>query len=93
MSLLIKLAQRGFMDDMEDDGAWSQINVRALASETSPLVRRDALYFVIEQLEAWDDDEHEARQGDQRWSKDKNVSLVQSEETVVVKKLDSLASW
>lgn len=93
MSLLIKLAQRGFMDDMEDDGAWSQINVRALASETSPLVRRDALYFVIEQLEAWDDDEQEASQGDKRWSKDKNASLLQSNETAVVKKLDSLASW
>ena len=90
MALLLILARRGFMDEMEDDRAWSQINVRSLASDTSAIVRRDALYFVIEQLEAWDEQEQSQ---DKKWSKDTHASLVQSTEILIVQKLDSLAAW
>ena len=39
---------------------WNQINLRALAPDASPITRRDALYFVLEQLEAFDEaDENE----------------------------------
>ena len=95
IALLVVLERKGFMDEIEDDRAWSQINVRALASDTSALVRRDALYFVIEQLEAWDSIEPEQSQdtSSKRWARDKNASLVQSTETAIVRKLDSLASW
>ena len=95
MALLLVLERKGFMDEIEDDQAWSQINVRALASDTSTLVRRDALYFVIEQLETWDVIEPEQSQdiNSKRWARDKNASLVQSKETAVVQKLGSLASW
>ena len=56
MPLLLALNRHGFMDEVDDDGLWNQINLRALASDTTPGVRRDALYFVMEQLESFDDD-------------------------------------
>jgi len=55
MKVLLMLLQNGFLDDCEDDGVWDPINQRALSERASPAVRRDALYFVFEQLEAFDD--------------------------------------
>ena len=34
---------------------WNQINLCALENNTSPEVRRNALYCIMEQLEAFDD--------------------------------------
>jgi len=56
MSLLLALNQHGLTDDVEDDGIWNKINLRALAPDTTPNVRRDALYFVLEQLEDFDEE-------------------------------------
>ena len=44
--------------------SWSQINNRAVAADTSPAVRRDALYFVLEQLEAFDEGEEDSDEED-----------------------------
>lgn len=54
MELLLVLSREGYMDTLENDELWQQINLRALAEDTSPTVRRDALLFVMEQLEVFD---------------------------------------
>eukprot|EP00986_Skeletonema_menzelii_P009966 scaffold4669_cov108-Skeletonema_menzelii.AAC.3 len=56
MKVLLMLLKNGFLDDCEDDEIWDTINQRALSERASPSVRRDALYFVLDQLEAFDDD-------------------------------------
>jgi cohesin complex subunit SA-1/2 len=97
MALLLCFARHSFMDTVEDDNLWNQINLRALAPDASPAVRRDALYFVIDQLEAFDDEDDEVlsqqSNGGKRWSKDQGASLVQSKEKMIVQRLDALASW
>lgn len=83
MKLLLALLRNGFMDEIEDEQLWNQINLRALATDTSATVRRDALYFITEQLEAFDEDENnkQNRKGGkalERWT---------------VQRLDAIASW
>jgi cohesin complex subunit SA-1/2 len=54
MELLLYLVRNDFFSDVDNDNIWNQINLRAIATDTSPLVRRDALYFVMEQLQQFD---------------------------------------
>jgi cohesin complex subunit SA-1/2 len=54
MELLLVLMREDFLDALDDDDIWEQINLQALARDTTPAVRRDALYFIIDQLEAFD---------------------------------------
>jgi cohesin complex subunit SA-1/2 len=54
MKLLLALLKQGLLDEMEDISTWAKINLRALAENTTPRVRRDALYIVLEQLEPFD---------------------------------------
>lgn len=54
MSFLLCLEREGFLDSLDDDKVWESINFRSLHPDTSPVVRRDALYFVMEQIEAFD---------------------------------------
>jgi cohesin complex subunit SA-1/2 len=54
MELLLVLMREDFLDSLDDDDIWEQINLQALARDTTPAVRRDALYFIIDQLEAFD---------------------------------------
>jgi cohesin complex subunit SA-1/2 len=54
MALLLCLLKEGFLDELEDNSIWDQINTRALATNTTMTARRDALYFVMEQLDAFD---------------------------------------
>lgn len=56
MSLLLALNRNGLLDELDDDRVWNQINLRALAPDTTAEVRRDALYFVMEQLESFDEE-------------------------------------
>ena len=95
LSLLLLLLRGGFLDDIANDNIWNQINLRALDAETTPQVRKDALYFIMEQLEAFDDDDFEEQvmKAKKKFSKSKSASLVQSAEKMVVQRLDSLASW
>eukprot|EP00804_Cyclotella_cryptica_P015054 CCRYP_000638-RD/>CCRYP_000638-RD protein AED:0.18 eAED:0.18 QI:0/0.75/0.6/1/0.75/0.6/5/233/1090 len=57
MELMLELLKGGFLDDVEDDELWNLVNCRALATDASPKVRRDALSFVLEQLEPFDEAE------------------------------------
>lgn len=92
MALFLLLDRANFLEEFEDDALWAQINNRALASDTSPFVRRDALQFILDQLEAFDyDGEEESRST--TWAKDKNASLVQSLNKTAAKQLSTLAGW
>lgn len=54
MELFVLLMKKGFLDSLNDDSKWDQLNLRALATDTSAKVRFHALMFVIEQLEPFD---------------------------------------
>ena len=102
MELLLILLQEGILDDVEDDSFWEQVNVRALDPGTSPRVRRDALYFVTEQLETFDNGEEEDG-GAADAEEDSNEAAAprqkggggttQSSDRRIAVRLDSLASW
>lgn len=93
LSLALLLLREGLFDEVEDDNIWNQINLRALDPSTTPRVRRDALYFVMDQLEAFDDDA-DTKTGQKRdRSIDKSAPLAQSSERMIVQRLDALASW
>jgi cohesin complex subunit SA-1/2 len=92
MALFLLLDRANFLEEFEDDALWAQINNRALASDTSAVVRRDALQFILDQLEAFDyGGEEEGRSA--TWAKDKNASLVQSLNKTAAKQLSTLAGW
>ena len=57
MKLLRAMMDAGFLDDWEDESGWDQVNLKALDARTTPQVRKDALYFVFEQMEPFDSDE------------------------------------
>ncbi|GAX23736.1 cohesin complex subunit SA-1/2 [Fistulifera solaris] len=54
MELFVILMKKGYLDSLDDDAKWDQLNLRALAADASPKVRYHALMFVIEQLEPFD---------------------------------------
>jgi cohesin complex subunit SA-1/2 len=54
MKILNLLLDRGLMDGIEDETIWNKINLRALDPSASHALRRDALRFVLQQLEAFD---------------------------------------
>lgn len=54
MELFVILLRKGFLDDLDDDHVWSQLNLRALAPDATEKVRYQALLFVLDQLEAFD---------------------------------------
>ena len=70
--------RNAFLDEVEDEQMWNQINLLALASNTSAEVRKKALYFIMEQLEAFDDTDDRANN---------------SYESKHEQQLDAIASW
>ena len=60
MKLLVSLLRNAFLDEVEDEKMWNQINLLALASNTSAEVRKNALYFIMDQLEVFDDTDDRA---------------------------------
>jgi len=54
MALLLKLLRNEYFEKVEDDQIWEQINSMALLPGASPTFRRDALYFVLDQLPPFD---------------------------------------
>ena len=55
MSLMLVLLKGGFLDEVNDDKIWDQTNQRSLAEDAPAAVQKDALYFILEQLEAFDE--------------------------------------
>ncbi len=56
MKLLLSMLREEFLDEWEDDVGWDKVNLKALDALSSEKVRRDALYFVMDQLDAFDTD-------------------------------------
>jgi cohesin complex subunit SA-1/2 len=54
MELILKLLHHGQLDSFQDDEFWKQLNRRALEENTTPSVRRQALYIVTAQLGTFD---------------------------------------
>jgi hypothetical protein len=83
MTLLLSLLREGFLDELEDDALWDQINFKALDPSATPEMRRTALEFIIEQLDAFADDEEV----------EGAVGVTGGDaERIVVLKIDALAS-
>jgi cohesin complex subunit SA-1/2 len=63
MVLLLSMLKNGNLDDAEamNDAAWDQVNLVALDDSTSPEVRKNALYFVLEQMDCFDPEGDEER--------------------------------
>ncbi len=80
MELLLALVQGGLLDDCDDNSIWHQVNLRALDPITSPAVRRNALYFVMEQLGPFDVEDGVAK-------------TTPVSEKVKAERLDSIATW
>lgn len=55
MKLLLLLLRQDHFNDEDNERIWHQINARALDPLTTVSVRRDALYFVMEQIDAFDE--------------------------------------
>jgi len=79
MKLLLTLMRNGRLDELENDTVWNQINHRALAADTTPEMRRDAMYFVLEQIEAFDME-----------NQTDTIGLV---EVKKVNQIDGIAAW
>ena len=60
MPLLRTILSEGLIDDAHDENFWNQINLPWLNPRTMPQVRLDSLYFVMEEMEAFDEDEEPA---------------------------------
>ena len=98
MKLLLHLLREGFMDEVEDETLWNQVNVRAIARDTIPEVRKNALYFVMEQLEEFDDGGDDEEEDDlpinfRFKSKSKSKSGPKVPQRIARQRIDSLASW
>ena len=55
MALLLKLLRSDYFEKVEDDSIWDRINSMSLDMDATPTFRRDALSFVLEQIEEFDD--------------------------------------
>ena len=89
---MLLLLKDGFVDDVGDETIWNQINLRALARDTSPSVRLDALYFIIEPLKAFNEDD-EGDVENNKTSKTKKRSQQKISKQLMVQHLDAIASW
>lgn len=62
MHLLLEMGRVEFLEECQDDDVWDSINMKCLDMHSSPKVRRDALYFVFDQLAAFDSTDEPANQ-------------------------------
>jgi hypothetical protein len=85
---MLSLLQAGFLDEVEDEKIRNQVNILAFESKSSASVRRDALVFIMEELEKFDDDDEDEDVGK---NKNKKSSRVSDRRTA--QRLDAIASW
>jgi len=98
MTLMLSMLRVGLLDDVDDDEMWDKVNILAFEEKTTAQVRRDALYFIMEQLEEFDEgnveegnmekDGKAAKRGGKSKSKKKSTN-----ERLVAQRLDAIASW
>eukprot|EP00957_Ditylum_brightwellii_P095227 7253100-Ditylum_brightwellii.AAC.1 len=85
---MVSLLQAGFLDEVEDEKIRNQVNILAFESKSSASVRRDALVFIMEQLEKFDDDDEDEDVGKNKNKKNSRVS-----DRRTAQRLDAIASW
>ena len=83
MELLLAMLQNEFLDDWDDDNGWDQINLKAIDPSTTPKTRKDALYFVLDQIPSFDTAEDDNRSSMSGLVNDKRQ----------VERLEGIASW
>jgi hypothetical protein len=54
LKLLLAMLHADFLEEWDEDEGWDSVNMKCLDTHSSPQVRRDALYFVLEQLDSFD---------------------------------------
>lgn len=90
MKLMLSLLRAGFLDDVDDEKMWNQVNLLAFETASTPSVRRDALYFIMEQLEEFDDGVDE---GNESAKKRKSIGDSPTSDRKAAQRLDAIASW
>ncbi|CAJ1942584.1 unnamed protein product [Cylindrotheca closterium] len=85
MELLLFMLKNEFLDEWDDDDGWDQVNLKALDQNTSNDVRRDALYFVLDQMDCFDV-EDDGNDG-------KSTMSHGLGEKKQVEQIESIASW
>jgi cohesin complex subunit SA-1/2 len=71
MKLMLSLLRAGFLDEIDDEKMWNQVNTLAFETTSTPTIRRNALYFIMEQLEEFD--EGDAEEGSKKKRKSKKL--------------------
>ena len=89
--LMLSLLRTGFLDETGDnDIIWDQVNNLAFETNSTPEVRRDALYFIMEQLEEFDDGDEEEKESSK---KRKSSGSAKTSDRSTAQRLDAIASW
>jgi len=91
IKLMLSLLRAGLLDDIDDEKMWNQVNILAFDTASTPIVRRDALYFIMEQLEEFD----EGNEGADEKGKKRRASADHSKisDRKIAQRLDAIASW
>lgn len=90
MDLLLNMLKEEFLDEWEDEHGWDQVNLKALDRNTSAKVRKDALYFILDQLDSFDTEED----GDARSTVSARSSMSHGvSEKKQVERIESIARW
>ncbi len=84
MELIVKLANEGFLDDWDDDAGWDQLNLKALDTASTPGVRKNALYLILDQLDCFDDGGNDVRSV---------ASVATLSERQHIVRIDAIARW
>ena len=74
-NLLLSMLREEFLDEWEDDVGWDKINLKALDALASKTVRKNALYFVMDQLDAFDTDGKEASEISEKKQSEQLVAI------------------
>jgi cohesin complex subunit SA-1/2 len=82
MELLLTMLKEEFLDEWEDDNGWDQVNLKALDKNTTPKVRKDALYFILEQLDSFDTEDDD--------NKSQSMSVSDKKQ---VERVEGIATW
>mmetsp|Transcript_4445 Transcript_4445/g.12822 ORF Transcript_4445/g.12822 Transcript_4445/m.12822 type:complete len:1392 (+) Transcript_4445:134-4309(+) len=83
MELILKLTNEGFLDDWDDDAGWERLNLKALDANSTPGVRKNALYIILDQLDVFDEG------GDGR----SVASVITLSERQQMTRIDEISKW
>ena len=91
IKLMLSLLRAGLLDDIDDEKMWNQVNILAFDTASTPTVRRDALYFIMEQLEEFDEGNEDADEKGKKRRTSADHSKISDRK--IAQRLDAIASW